>query len=484
VKAGFKIAADMAKPQISPTENGLLFEYDEGHQDQTLTALAGIPLVVQTFRSLGVPASIKENLFLKQRQRGYDEATYIESFVVLNAAGGDCLDDFAVLRKDRGLACLIGHELPSPEAARKFLYQFHDEEKLNAAQKQLSETVSSCVPEESFELKGLHRVNRDLIAEMGRRCADQRIATIDLDSTIIESDKKQARKTYEGSTGYQPMLALWAEMNMIVADEFRDGNVPAHKDPVRVAKRAFAALPAGVQEFYFRGDSACYEGELLEWLQNQDRPDGPQGRIGFAISMRMNDTVREKIARLPQEAWQPYAEESAATRECAELWSHHPGWVQDTPEDGDRVRVLAIRIRMRQGGLFDDGHVVKHFAVVTNMQGNVRRVLEWHREKAGSIEAAHDVIKNELASDVMPCGRFGANAAWLRLSVISYNVLSALKRLALPPELMTARPKRLRFLILNTAGRIVQHARKMVCRIAAEGWRAWLQSLPIPNPAQ
>src|SRR6202030_94047 len=184
--------------------------------------------------------------------------------------------------KDRGLACLIGHELPSPEAARKFLYQFHDEEKLNAAQKQLSETVSSCVPEESFELKGLHRVNRDLIAEMGRRCADQKIATIDLDSTIIESDKKQARKTYEGSTGYQPMLALWAEMNLIVADEFRDGNVPAHKDPVRVAKRAFAALPAGVQEFYFRGDSACYEGELLEWLQNQDRPDGPQGRIGFA----------------------------------------------------------------------------------------------------------------------------------------------------------------------------------------------------------
>jgi hypothetical protein len=471
----------MGKPQSSPTENGLLFEYDEGHEDQTLTALAGIPLVVQTFRSLGLVTSIQENLFLKQRQRGYDEATYIESFVVLNAAGGDCLDDFAVLRRDGGLAGLIGHELPSPEAARKFLYQFHDEEKLSAAQKQLSESVSSYVPEESFELKGLHRVNRDLVAEMGRRCADQRIATIDLDSTIIESEKQQARRTYAGSTGYQPMLALWAEMNLIVADEFRDGNVPAHKDPVRVAKRAFAALPSSVQEFYFRGDSACYERELLEWLQNQDRTEGPAGRIGFAISMRMNDTLREKIARLPKEAWQPYADEPEATRECAELWSHHPDWVQDTPQD--RVRVLAIRIHMRQGGLFDDGHPVKHFAVVTNIEGPVRRVLEWHREKAGSIEAAHDVIKNELASDVMPCGRFGANAAWLRLTVISYNVLSALKRLALPPELMTARPKRLRFLILNTAGRIVQHARKTVCRIAAAGWQSWLLSLPLPRPA-
>jgi len=62
---------------------------------------------------------------------------------------------------------------------------------------------------------------------------------------------------------------------------------------------------------------------------------------------------------------------------------------------------------------------------------DAKRLLEWHREKAGTIEAAHDVLKNELAAGVMACGRFGANAAWLRLAVLSYNLLSALKRLAL-----------------------------------------------------
>jgi len=40
----------------------------------------------------------------------------------------------------------------------------------------------------------------------------------------------------------------------------------------------------------------------------------------------------------------------------------------------------------------------------------------------------------------------------LRLAVISYNVLTALKRLALPADLLSARPKRLRFLIFYTAG--------------------------------
>lgn len=75
-------------------------------------------------------------------------------------------------------------------------------------------------------------------------------------------------------------------------------------------------------------------------------------------------------------------------------------------------RCVAIRIRNKQGELFRDGAAVKHFAVRTNLwDWESKPLLEWHREKAGSIEAAHAVIKNELAGRVLPCGRFGANAA-------------------------------------------------------------------------
>src|ERR1035438_2089395 len=66
---------------------------------------------------------------------------------------------------------------------------------------------------------------------------------------------------------------------------------------------------------------------------------------------------------------------------------------------------------------------------------------------------------------------FGANAAWLRLAVISHNVMTALKRLALPADLLTARPKRLRFLIFNTPGRLVHHARRTVLRLAITAQR-------------
>ena len=112
-----------------------------------------------------------------------------------------------------------------------------------------------------------------------------------------------------------------------------------------------------------------------------------------------------------------------------------------------------------------------------------RRLIEWHRQKAGTIELVHDVIKNDLGGGVLPSKYFGANAAWLRLAVIAHNVLQALKRLALPAELLTARPKRLRFLLFNMPGRLVHHARRLILRVAAvaewiemyrEGAIAWL----------
>ena len=231
----------------SPWQQPLGFDYDEGHGEQGLTALAGIPVLLQAFRSLDLPRSVARHVSVKQRQRGLDEASYVESFVIMNAAGGECLDDFGPLRQD-GVRELIGHDLPSPEAARKFLYQFHDERLIGEAQQRLLPDQVSYIPEENPALAGLGRVNTDLVRELARRGEPQKMGTIDLDSTVIESWKQQALPTYQGGRGYQPMLALWAEMNLIVADEFRDGNVPALQEPLRVERRAFRRLPETVTD--------------------------------------------------------------------------------------------------------------------------------------------------------------------------------------------------------------------------------------------
>jgi len=471
----------------SPAEGEFLFEIDEQPLNETITAWGGVPLLARAIRSLGVPASVRRHLEIKRRERGFDEATYIESFLVLNGVGGDCLEDFDQLREDAGLAELLGHGIPSAEASRKFLNQFHDQAKIAAAQGALPLDRVAYIPGESAPLEALAAVNRDVVRELGRRCASEKIATVDLDATIIESWKREAKPTYEGMTGYQPVLALWAEMNVVVADQFRDGNVPAHQGLLPVAQHAFQALPETIMEFYFRGDSACEEDSLLTWLRNEQRGDGPQGKIGFAVSARMYPALAAEIRRIPEAGWQPYSEDSTAIKECAE--------VEYVPEESaenryrEPLRYVAIRIRKRQGELFADGSVEKHFAVASNLwDWPVKKLLKWHREKAGSIEAAHEVIKNELAGGVMPSKYFGANAAWLRLAVLTFNVLTALKRLALPPELLAARPKRLRFLIFTTPGKLVHHARRTLLRLTRAwnrfgNWRGAMHLLPLPAAA-
>lgn len=475
------------KSKRSPAEGEFLFEIDEQPTEECLTALGGIPLFVRTARSLDVPGSVKRNLALKQRDRGFDEATYIESFLVLNAAGGDCLEDFDCLREDRGLAEMLGHEVPSPEAARKFLYHFHDPEKIEQAQRELPVGEVSYVPEESMALRGLTQVNQEVVRELARRCAGERMATIDMDATVIESWKREAKATYEGGSGYQPMVALWAEMDVVVAEEFRDGNVPALKDPLRVAQQALVALPETIRERYFRGDSACDEEALLSWLRDEKRPHGPQGFIGFAVSARMNPVLRKEIESTAAEKWQPYSEDSEAVKECAQV-DYFP---EETPANRYRepLRTIAIRIRKKQQQLFVDGSEVKYFAVRTNLwDWKPKRLLEWHREKAGTIEAVHEVLKNELTAGVLPCGRYGANAAWFRLAVITYNVLTAMKRLVLPADLRTARPKRLRFLIFQQPGKLIHHARQMILRLARtwnrfSNWKHAMEVLALPAPA-
>src|SRR5881409_3616575 len=135
--------------------NPLPFQLDPEPATETLISYGGVPLVIQAFRSLGLPQAIERHVRIKERERGYDEATFVESFVILNAAGGECVDDFAHLRSDAGLAELVGHELPSPEAARKFLNAFHEEEKMEEAQQRRLPDAVAYIPEENRALEGL-----------------------------------------------------------------------------------------------------------------------------------------------------------------------------------------------------------------------------------------------------------------------------------------------------------------------------------------
>ena len=139
------------------------------------------------------------------------------------------------------------------------------------------------------------------------------------------------------------MVALWAEMDVIVADQFRDGNVGAQQDPLSVAREAYQALPEHIAERWFRGDSGCYEQELLRWLRNGKRSQGPEGYIGFAISARMSESLKERAGMVAEGLWKPYREDAETIVECAELYNYDP-LEKVAGEELDEVRYLLIRV--------------------------------------------------------------------------------------------------------------------------------------------
>jgi hypothetical protein len=432
------------------------------------TAHAGVLAHSRAFRSLEIPELIKQHIHIRKRERGFSESQMIESIVLLQTLGGDCPEDISLLCDDECLARGLGYESPRVTAVRDFLEAFHDEgaEQLRPSR----EDQRSFIFPETTDLKGLQAVQAGCVARIAevyeQRGAAHHIATIDEDATIIESHKASAYAHYKGGRGYQPVVAVWAEADLVVADEFRDGNVPAGQEPLNCCTRAFDALPSSVSERYFRGDSACYEQQLLQWLNSADREEEPGGRIGFAISADMSRELRTAMLAVDDSEWQTITREADGTlRQWAEV-EFVPSQRSEN-KNSVPLRYLGLRILKPQGLLFADGSDREHFAVVTNLDWEGARLLQWHREKAGTIEHVHDEVKNALGGGHMPSQKIGANAAWFRCALLSYNVISAIKALCFTPEERTARLKRYRLLLVHVAGRMNRNNCVMTLRLCA-----------------
>ncbi|MBI4287754.1 MAG: IS1380 family transposase [Chloroflexi bacterium] len=450
-----------------------------------MTAWAGICPLIMLERKCGLVELGDRVLPEKESSRGLRSGQMLECFALLSAMGGECYEDMEILRGDAGLAAVLGYTPPASETARQWLDKFHDESLMAGRPLQ-----GSFLPPESKHLAGLEELNRRVIwsyiqtvmppswqipesqwkacgvGEPGKDGKPIPWVTLDIDAHLVETHKEGARPCYDGYTAFQPMVVTWAETGLILADEFREGNVPASVGTLKLVNKAHAVLPLGSWRIRIRSDSAAYEQDNLdEWNQKHWE---------FAVSADMTPQLKGDIEALPPDAWQPWREkikkETEVIREWAEV-AYVPS-KKTEKKDSKPNRYVAIRIRSRQRELFSDGSSVRYFAVVSNrwdIEG--QELLEWHRGKAGTVEQSHDILKNELGAGVYPSGKHGTNAAWLRIQVITHNLLQLLKKVALPEEYATAKPKRLRFAIFTQFGQVVRHAGRVLLRIANEAWK-------------
>jgi hypothetical protein len=434
------------------TQGRLSFEYESGDGER-VTAWAGLPAVADVMCAFGVPESVKRHVHIRKKSSQFDEPTSVTSFVLMMTAGGDCLDDMNPLREDAALSELLEFKFPSPETARGFLNSFHDDKLVEDARKEVPMGRKAFIPKESEPLRGLAAVNKDLIAAAHKRWPQKRV-TVDIDATIHESHKQEAKPHYQQGRGYHPMTAYCPELDLVLWDQFRDGNVPPGMKIGEATLGALDQLPAGIEWIAVRADSAGYDLELLRQLGIR--------KVHFAIGTDVRKAFRDACGETAGQQWAKIDEREDTLVEVADVDYKPKDWRPSDP----KLRFIGIRLTPLQQNL-DGEHdrPVRYFGVVTNREELTPvELVRWYWGKGGTIERVHDVVKNDLGGAVLPCGRFGANAAWSRLTLLTYNVLSIVRRLG-PTRLATARPKRLRLNLFALPAVLVTHARSLVARL-------------------
>jgi hypothetical protein len=490
---------------------GLLpYHYEVDQRSSGATAWGGLPIALDLAAVSGLIAALDEHMKIRAHGRGWPDRVVVMTLVLLNLVGGESVEDVRSLAGDEGLRRLLRQTMlhglpraerrrierqmrrsgeavtPSPDAVLRYLESFHDEE-----EEARRVPGTAFIPKSTDELRSLYAVNAELLRFAQAR-EPAKHATLDMDATLVESHKRQALFCYKGFRAYQPLQVYWAERELMVHSEFRDGNVNAGYQQLRVLEEALAMLPPGLETVSLRCDSAGYEVELLKYCA--EGRNERFGTIDFAISADVTQAFRTAVAELTEEDWRPLRRDlgGGGGNECfmdtgqeyAEV-VYVPNWAGHSKKGPD-YRFLAIREPMQnelpglepevqpelpfQTMTADSGQRYKLFAVVTNRsQDEIAgdELIWWHRKRCGKSEAAHTIMKHDLAGGRLPSEHFGANAAWWAIMILSFNLLAILRQAVLPKELKSARLKRLRFVLFAVAGTVVSRARRTVVRIAA-----------------
>jgi hypothetical protein len=321
-------------------------------------------------------------------------------------------------------------------------------------------------------LAALESINTDLIRAIHTKDPVE-CATLDMDATLVETQKKESLFSYKGYKAYQPLNTYWAEPGLILHTEFRDGNVPAGYEQLRVFEKVLSFLPDGVKTVRLRSDTAGYQHNLLKYCN--DKKKHPRfGKIEFTISCDV--TSEFKKAANEADRWHPLLDTKGhVTGEYAEVC-----FVPDksaTTKKGEPYRYLAIRERLKQPHLPDmlpfqtvtfETTEYKLFGIVTNMDWEGTRLIHWHHKRCGKSEEAHSIMKEDFSGGKFPSSDFGENAAWWWIMVLAHNLNTAMKNLILKDSWVTKRMKAIRFHLVNLPGRVIERSRQIFIRLAED----------------
>lgn len=376
---------------------------------------------------------------LRLAEHGASSGTKALTVIGSILAGGDSIDDVAVLRSGATGSLFDATRAPSTIGTWLRAHKWSNVRQLDA-------------------------ISRELLARLwaaGAGPADLAAPlTIDIDSTIVEVQgrhKQGAAFGYTKVRGYHPQLATCAQTGQVLMSRLRGGSAGAARGAAsfltETVSRVRAAGATG--QLTLRADSAFYSKAVLSTAAKFD--------VRFSITARQDKRIRAAIDAIADDAWQPIPYWLSTPEVSGADIAEVPFTVFASDKRHARqVRLVVRRVRPTPGSQLALFTAWDYHAFVTDRTLPLAEVEADHRRHAVVEQTIAELKSAGLAH--MPSGNFMANAAWLALTVMAHNLGRAVGQLA-GPDLNTATAATLRRKVFTMPGRLVHSGRRRHLRL-------------------
>jgi len=245
--------------------------------------------------------------------------------------------------------------------------------------------------------------------------------SLDLDSTVFQRAGHQqgALKGYNprrpGRRSHHPLLAVLAEVPLVLHGWLRSGNAGAARGVVAFLSEALQLLPVGLTVRCVRADSGFFEDPLLTFLEERNLP--------YLVVVRL--TVRLKRQAAAIRNWEPVD----AYYSVGEFKAQLQGWSTER-------RFIVVREQQR-----DDKEAVGRKLIdvpgytfriwVTNRSESVLALWRDYNGRA-TVEQRIEELKNDLGADDFCTQNFWATESAFLAVVFTFNLLSLYQQLSTP----------------------------------------------------
>jgi hypothetical protein len=446
--------------------------------DPNLVSAAGLVPMLKLADRAGLRALADQHLSVPT-DKGANAGLKVASLVAGMVAGADSIDDMAVLRHG-GMGRVFSRAY-APSSLGSFLRSF-----TFGHVRQLDAVASRF-------LTGLAGVT----ATVGGTSGDSSggLVLVDVDDTIIEVHgyaKQGSGYGYSGIRGLNALLATVTTAStapVIVAQRLRKGGCGSPRGAARLVSDALKTVKTlqGGGRPLLRADSAFYGHPTVS--------AAIKAGADVSVTVRLDRRVKTAIAAIGDDAWQTIAYTDAIFDEAAQLWiskaevAEVPFTAFASRKKADQVpgrlvvrRILDLNPTPGQDSLFDTW---RFHAFFTTSTLNTVTADKTHRGHA-IIEQVHADLKASALAH-LPSGKFCANAAWLVLAVMAFN-LTRMAATLTGPALAKATTGTIRRKLIAVPARIAYSARRITLHLPQhwpweDGWTTLLTRVCGPPTA-